>query len=104
MQNAPWHRVHIVSCTSGAGRSDCRCTSQSWRFRVADVDASRELSAGETALILGATGVTGQLAVQIAKLLGAKRVIGAGETTARLRGCANWARKRRFNWINLTMY
>jgi NADPH:quinone reductase-like Zn-dependent oxidoreductase len=36
------------------------------------------LAAGETALILGATGVTGQLAVQIAKLLGAKRVIGAG--------------------------
>jgi NADPH:quinone reductase-like Zn-dependent oxidoreductase len=36
------------------------------------------LSAGETVLILGATGVTGQLAVQIAKLLGAKRVIGAG--------------------------
>jgi NADPH:quinone reductase-like Zn-dependent oxidoreductase len=35
-------------------------------------------AAGETVLILGATGVTGQLAVQIAKLLGAKRVIGAG--------------------------
>ena len=37
-----------------------------------------KLAAGETVLILGATGVTGQLAVQIAKLLGAKRVIGAG--------------------------
>ena len=37
-----------------------------------------KLVPGETALILGATGVTGQLAVQIAKLLGAKRVIGAG--------------------------
>src|SRR5271170_6979509 len=37
-----------------------------------------KLAPGETALILGATGVTGQLAVQIAKLLGAKRVIGAG--------------------------
>ena len=36
------------------------------------------LHPGETALILGATGVTGQLAVQIAKLLGAKCVIGAG--------------------------
>jgi NADPH:quinone reductase-like Zn-dependent oxidoreductase len=33
---------------------------------------------GETALILGATGVTGQLAVQIAKLLGAKHVTAAG--------------------------
>src|ERR1700688_1417911 len=37
-----------------------------------------KLAAGETVLILGATGVTGQLAVQIAKVLGAKRVIGAG--------------------------
>jgi len=37
-----------------------------------------KVAAGETVLILGATGVTGQLAVQIAKLLGAKRVIGAG--------------------------
>lgn len=37
-----------------------------------------KLTRGETVLILGATGVTGQLAVQIAKLLGAKRVIGAG--------------------------
>jgi NADPH:quinone reductase-like Zn-dependent oxidoreductase len=37
-----------------------------------------KLAPGETVLILGATGVTGQLAVQIAKVLGAKRVIGAG--------------------------
>src|SRR6202030_3709394 len=37
-----------------------------------------KLAPGETVLVLGATGVTGQLAVQIAKLLGAKRVIGAG--------------------------
>ncbi|MGC1685098.1 MAG: zinc-binding alcohol dehydrogenase family protein [Candidatus Acidiferrales bacterium] len=37
-----------------------------------------KLAPGETVLILGATGVTGQLALQIAKLLGAKRVIGAG--------------------------
>ncbi|HEV3073860.1 MAG TPA: zinc-binding alcohol dehydrogenase family protein [Thermoanaerobaculia bacterium] len=37
-----------------------------------------KLAPGETVLILGATGVIGQLAVQIAKLLGARRVIGAG--------------------------
>jgi NADPH:quinone reductase-like Zn-dependent oxidoreductase len=36
------------------------------------------LSAGETVLILGATGVAGQLALQAARLLGAKRVIGVG--------------------------
>jgi len=37
-----------------------------------------KLSPNETVLILGATGVTGQLAVQIAKLLGARRVVGVG--------------------------
>lgn len=37
-----------------------------------------ELKAGETVLILGATGVAGQLAIQVARLLGAKRVIAAG--------------------------
>jgi len=37
-----------------------------------------EVAAGETVLILGATGVAGQLALQAARLMGAKRVIGAG--------------------------
>jgi NADPH2:quinone reductase len=37
-----------------------------------------KLAPGETVLVLGATGVTGKLAVQIAKLLGAARVIAAG--------------------------
>ena len=37
-----------------------------------------KLTAGETVLILGATGVTGKLAVKIAKLLGARRVVAAG--------------------------
>jgi NADPH:quinone reductase-like Zn-dependent oxidoreductase len=37
-----------------------------------------KLVAGENVLILGATGVTGGLAVKIAKLLGAGRVVGAG--------------------------
>lgn len=37
-----------------------------------------QLVPGETALILGATGVAGKLAVQAARLLGAKRVIAVG--------------------------
>src|SRR5260370_35875667 len=37
-----------------------------------------KLAPNETVLILGATGVTGRLAVQIAKLLGAGRVVAAG--------------------------
>lgn len=37
-----------------------------------------QLAAGETVVILGATGVAGKLAIQIAKLLGAGRVVAAG--------------------------
>jgi NADPH2:quinone reductase len=37
-----------------------------------------KLAPGENVLILGATGVTGRLAVRIAKLLGAGRVVAAG--------------------------
>jgi NADPH:quinone reductase-like Zn-dependent oxidoreductase len=37
-----------------------------------------KLTPGETVLILGATGVTGKLAVQVAKILGAGRVVAAG--------------------------
>jgi len=37
-----------------------------------------KLAPGDNVLILGATGVTGQLAIRIAKLLGAGRVVGAG--------------------------
>lgn len=36
------------------------------------------LVAGESVLVLGATGVTGKLAVKIAKMLGAARVVAAG--------------------------
>jgi len=51
--------------------------SLNWRAR---------LVRGETVLVLGATGVTGQLAVQIAKLLGAQRVIAAGRNKQVLDG------------------
>ena len=37
-----------------------------------------QIAAGETVLVLGATGVTGKLAIQTAKLLGAGRVVAAG--------------------------
>lgn len=42
------------------------------------------LQPGETVLVLGATGVVGQIAVQAAKLLGAGRVVAAGRDAAML--------------------
>jgi NADPH2:quinone reductase len=53
------------------------------------LDARAQLQAGETVLVLGATGVVGQIGVQAAKLLGAGRVVAAGrsrETLERARG------------------
>ena len=48
------------------------------------LNSRAKVAKGETVLILGATGVTGTIAVQIAKLLGAARVIGAGRNPAAL--------------------
>jgi NADPH2:quinone reductase len=39
---------------------------------------------GERVLVLGATGAVGQMAVQLAKLMGASRVVGAGRSAERL--------------------
>jgi NADPH:quinone reductase len=47
------------------------------------------LRAGETVLVLGATGAVGQLAVQIAHLLGAGRVIGVARDRAALERLAS---------------
>lgn len=44
------------------------------------------LTHGEDVLIMGATGVAGQLAIQTARFLGAKRVIGAGRNVDVLAG------------------
>lgn len=46
-----------------------------WRARM---------RAGETVLVLGATGIVGQIAVQAARLLGAGRVVAAGRDAAGL--------------------
>lgn len=43
-------------------------------------------AAGETVLILGATGVAGQLAVQVARHLGAGRIVGAGRNVEAIGG------------------
>lgn len=42
------------------------------------------IQAGQSVFVLGATGNAGQMAIQIAKLLGAGRVVGAGREVSRL--------------------
>jgi NADPH:quinone reductase-like Zn-dependent oxidoreductase len=43
-----------------------------------------QLAAGESVLIMGATGVAGQLAIRVARHLGAKRIVAAGRNVAAL--------------------
>jgi NADPH:quinone reductase-like Zn-dependent oxidoreductase len=47
-----------------------------------------KLQPGETVLVNGATGVSGKVAVQIAKLLGARRVVGTGREETVLQSLA----------------
>src|SRR6185503_20402657 len=45
-----------------------------------------QLEPGETVLVLGATGALGTIAVQVAKVLGAGRVVAADRASERLAG------------------
>jgi NADPH:quinone reductase-like Zn-dependent oxidoreductase len=48
------------------------------------LEARARLKSGETVLVIGATGVVGQIGVQAARLLGAGRVVAAGRNRAAL--------------------
>jgi len=65
---------------AGIEDETARGIGESGRFRVGVVDAPGKFVAGETVLVLGANGCHGALAVQIAKLLGAARVVGVGRS------------------------
>ncbi len=54
----------------------------------AALQESAKFQAGETVLVNGATGISGRLAVQIAKHLGAKKVIATGRNTEALKSLA----------------
>jgi NADPH:quinone reductase-like Zn-dependent oxidoreductase len=54
----------------------------------AALEERARLKAGETVLVNGATGVSGRLAVQIAKHLGARKVIAAGRNIEALKSVA----------------
>lgn len=103
-------RVYFVQPDAGLGTMAEKAVVDTRRMVVlpADADAVRvaaamnpamsswvalrrrvPLEAGQAVLILGVTGNAGQMAVQIAKRLGAGRVIGAGRNPERLREAVN---------------
>lgn len=77
---------HLVALPEGADPITCAAAGiagvSSWIALTARVG----LRPGQEVLVLGATGVAGRLAVQIARLLGAGRVVAAGRDPDRLAG------------------
>ena len=89
---APWPTGPSSTC---AGRSRCPRTSMSTKVAAAMNPAMSAwvalrrrvpLQPGQSVLVLGATGNAGAMAVQVAKRLGAGRVVGAGRDPERLAG------------------
>lgn len=52
------------------------------------VELKAQVGPGDRVLVLGASGAVGQIALQVAKLLGAERVVAAGRSRERLRRAA----------------
>jgi len=90
MIRKPWGTMAELAAVSPAwttpvpdGLDDARAAAIANPGMSAWVSMQRaELAAGQTVLILGATGVAGRLAIQTARIMGAKRVIAAGRNIA----------------------
>ena len=84
-----WSRFRRLPTTSSRRRSVRSAWPPGCRSR-----GSRPCAPGETVLVLGATGSVGSVAVQVAKLLGASRVVAVGRDAQPARG-GRRARSRR---------
>ena len=70
--------AHTVPIPEGIDPAKAAAIPRSALTSLLPLKYPAKLQAGETVLINGATGVSGRIAVQIAKMLGAGRVIGTG--------------------------
>jgi len=68
--------VNAVDAAALGNTGICAYTALTWRAK---------LQAGETVLVLGATGAVGEIAIQVARALGAGKVIAAARESDRLR-------------------
>ncbi len=81
-ERAPALRSMCVPLPDGIGEIEAAAIVNPGMSAWLSIRERARMEAGETVLVLGATGVAGQLAVQVARHLGAKRVIGAGRNRA----------------------
>lgn len=71
-------RSKCIPLPDGIGDAEAAAIANPGMSAWMSLKERARLAAGETVLVLGATGVAGQLAIQAARQLGANRVIGVG--------------------------
>ena len=70
--------AYVVPIPEGVDAAQAAAMPRSALTSLLPLKYSAGLQAGETVLVNGATGVSGRIAVQVAKMLGARRVIATG--------------------------
>jgi NADPH2:quinone reductase len=83
-QRAAVHPDRAVEVPDGVGDAAAGCLGVAGIAAWVPLAHRARVGRGETVLILGATGVVGQIGVQAAKLLGAGTVVAAGRNAERL--------------------
>ena len=83
-ERAPVARERMVELPDGVSDGVAGCLGVAGIAAWVPLANRACVEAGETVLVLGATGVVGQIAVQAAKLLGAAKVIAAGRNAEKL--------------------
>lgn len=76
---------YIIPIPDGMDPASASAIPSSALTALLSLKYSAKLQAGETVLVNGATGVSGRIAIQVAKLLGAGRVIATGRNERSLR-------------------
>ena len=79
------YRMYLSPVPDGVAASVAAALPASALTSLLPLKYGAKLQRGETVLIHGATGVSGKVAIQIAKLLGAGRIVGTGRDKTGLR-------------------
>jgi len=83
-ERVPLARERAVELPDGISDAVAGCLGVAGIAAWVPLEHRARVQEGETVLVLGATGVVGQIGVQAAKLLGAGRVIAAGRDAEKL--------------------
>jgi len=76
---------HIIPVPDGIDAAKATAIPPSALTSLLPLKYSAKLQPGETVLINGATGVSGRIAIQVAKMLGAGKIVGTGRNPGSLK-------------------